>query len=274
MPAKNIQPSVFLLLFVMLPATETQGFAQAYYPPSYAHPAYQNYGSGFGGGVNRSSFNGGFSGLAGQAQMPAQPPYRQSAPHPANKASVSDLEQKLNAADTSAAWAQTPVSGAPAAQTARQYRLPLPPTAVSARQAGSRQGMFPGISRQQMLRVFLEGGSPNPDGAGTAAGAPSTNSSANASNAYSNYQRATSENTRARNYANTARYDQSQWNRKDAASQAEYAASNAEYAAQRAESAAYSGDSQARSYANLAREAANSARYFANQARYNADTIR
>lgn len=141
------------------------------------------------------------------------------------------------------------------------------------------QRIFPNLSKQDMLRVFLEGGTPDMPGSGGYQGSASSGqSSANASQArstaYSNYQTAANEETKSRNCANTAHYDKDKWNRKNAADRAYYAANNANYAAERAEAAANSsGDSQARGYANSARACANRARYNANQARYNADTI-
>lgn len=160
----------------------------------------------------------------------------------------------------------------------RSYPVSTPTQAMSQRSYNSGSGMFPGVSRQEMLRVFIEGGMPDSSANQGYRGfnpAPSASgkASSNNTNVYYDYQTAENESTKSRNYSNTARYDKDKWNRKNAASQAEYAANNAEYAAQRAESASYNGDAQAKSYANLARQAANRARYNANQARYNANTI-
>lgn len=152
------------------------------------------------------------------------------------------------------------------------------PVAVQAQQmmgqsAPTSGGMVPTSPRQEMMRTFFEGGSPQLSGSGYSS-AQSPDTSAAASTAYSNYQRAENEATKARNAAQRTRsYDKDQWHRKNSASQAEYAANNAYYAAQRAESAAYSGDSRARGYASQARAAANRARADANRARYNADTM-
>jgi hypothetical protein len=253
---------ILILVPLTLALTQAAGVAQNY------GAANQNYSSGFGGRASNNTFNGGFSGLAGQAQgQAANPSQYRPAARQTGQSTMASLEQTLNAVDNPTGWSRTPVSPAPGT------RMPQAP-ANARTQARPRQGMFPGISRKDMMRVFLEGGTPQPSGSPWGAAAPQAGSSANTSTAYSNYQRAASEATRARNYANTARYDSSQWNRKDAATQAEYAANNADYAAQRAEAAAYSGDSQARGYANLARQSANQARANANQARYNADTIR
>jgi hypothetical protein len=139
-------------------------------------------------------------------------------------------------------------------------------------QGQASNGMLPPMSKQEMLRVFLEGG--EPQSGGMSAPAPSGASSEATSRAYNNYQTAQNEATKARNYSDRVRnYDTTTWSRKDDASRAEYAANNANYAAQRAESAAYNGDSQARNYAGMARDAANRARADANRARYNADTM-
>ncbi len=175
---------------------------------------------------------------------------------------MENLENTLNAVDNSKAWANTPIT---MAAPPRQQQF-APPASTN------RGGLMPNVSRQEMLRIFMEGGTPQTTGNSYAQG-PSSNSSANTQNAYNNYQTAENEASKARYAADRARYDKDKWNRKNAATQAEYAANNANYAAQRAESAAYTGDSQARSYANLARQAANRARENANRARYNADTM-
>lgn len=254
-----------------------------YYTPTYSYGAYP--ASGFGGRNTSNSFNGGFSGLGASQQpqyvQPQRPPqqyqqqqYRQP-PRPsyaapqAGTSTMAGLENVLNQVDNSN-WSNVPVSGRPQ----QQQR----PAQLAASPAGSmpnnmRGGMFPRMSRQEMMRIFMEGGTPMGMGGGGGGAAPPQSNSAATSTAYSNYQTACNEESKSRNYANTARYDGSKWNRKNAAEQAEYAANNANYAAQRAESAAYNGDSQARGYANLAREAANRARENANQARYNADTM-
>jgi hypothetical protein len=170
----------------------------------------------------------------------------------------------------SAFWANTPVGRAMAQQP--QQGMAQVRQATSG-PAPTMNGLLPHMSKQEMLRIFMEGGTPQ--SSGSYASAPSGGSSAGTSTAYTNYQTAENEATKARNAAQRVRYsDRDTWSRKNDASTAEYAANNANYAAQRAESAAYSGDSQARGYANLAREAANRARGDANQARYNADTMR
>lgn len=220
---------------------------------------YRNY-SGFGGNTSNGSFNGGFGGLSPQTQQLPQTRY-QAVPSQSNGTSMAALEQTLNAIDTRTSWERTPVSVGQSI-----------PAGAPATMGNTMGGIIPGLSRQEMLRVFLEGGTPQTSDSYGNSPQPA-NSSANTSTAYSNYQRAQNEANKARNEANTARYNKDKWYRKNAATQAEYAANNAEYAAQRAESAAYSGDSQARSYANLARQAANRARQSAKQARYNADTL-
>jgi hypothetical protein len=220
----------------------------------------QNYGFG-GQSSSGNSFNGGYSALNTKPQ-----PYYSSA-----RNNSSSLEQKLQAVENSnnVGWYQ---ASPPATQAARASVQQLSPN--------NRSPIFPSVSKKEAMRIFFEGGTPNVQGAGSygafgsaAAPAPANNSAAT-SNAYSNYQKARNEETKSRNYANTARYDSNQWNRKNAASYAEYAANNAYYAAQRAESASYSGDSQAKSYASLARDCANRARANADRARYNADTIK
>ncbi len=232
-------------------------------------------------------FNGGFSGLA-QPQYQQRPPqqyqqqqpqqYRQ-APQRAGTSTMAGLENVLNQVDNSN-WNNVPVSGnrQPQPQMQAQSMMGAAP-AMSG--AGGGGGMFPKMSRREMTRIFFEGGSPMGMGMGMGGGggggggaAPPQNNSQATSTAYSNYQTACNEETKSRNYANTARYDGSEWNRKNAAEQAYYAANNANYAAQRAESAAYNGGSDAQGYARLARAAANRARENANRARYNADTIR
>lgn len=225
------------------------------------------------------------SGIAG-SNKPAQ---RYSGTNLSNRGSsrnsqdtMNYLEETLNAVDSPQNWSQTAVSNAgvpagrqsyesrPSTYRGRPANRGLPPYQNQVATGGG--GIFPGVSKQEMLRIFLEGGSPQTSPVPMSQ-AQSGRNSANTSNAYSNYQQAQNEANKARYQADRARYEKDKWNRKNAASQAEYAANNAEYAAQRAESAAYSGDSQARSYANLARQAANRARASANQARYNANTI-
>lgn len=235
----------------------------------YSHGTQSAFASTGAGG-----FDNGFSGLSPQSRQTSR--NNRTAAMAQGRSTMSSLEQTLDAVDKPSSWAVTPMSGSPPGLTqsrgGRRNSLQPPRTAGPGAGASAMSAMFPSVSRQEMMRVFLEGGSPQ-TGSSSFAGAPQSNGSA-VSTAYSNYQIASSEETKSRNYANTARCNSSQWNRKDAASQAEYAANNANYAAQRAESAAYSGDPKAQSYANLARQCANRARANANRARYNADTIR
>ena len=255
----------------VLQSSQVPVFAQYLVPSSQGAYGYQPYASSY--PSNNVSFNGGFSGLNRQAQPMPQSQVPRARRPSANTSTMASLEQKLNAVDTSSNWSRVPVSGTPQPQASAQRR---PPMQASGAAPGPVQGMFPGVSRQEMLRVFLEGGTPQPTGrSGMTAkrGGPAAGSSANTSTAYSNYQTARNEASKARNEANTARYNKDKWVRKNAASRAEYAANNANYAAERAEAAAYSGDSQARSYSGLARQSANEARANANRARYNADTI-
>lgn len=240
------------------------------YTPTYTYGTYPP--SGFGSRAPNKSFNGGFSGLGASPQYQQQ---RTSYAAPQTGTStMAGLEEVLNQVDNSN-WNNVPVSGRtgqPGTAAAASMSSTVPKAYAGPSALNNAGGMFPKISRQEMVRIFFDGGSAMGVGGGGAAPL-SANSTAATSTAYSNYQTACNEETKSRNYANTARYDGSKWNRKNAAEQAEYAANNANYAAQRAESAAYNGDSQARGYANLAREAANRARENANQARYNADTI-
>lgn len=202
---------------------------------SYCNTGYRHSNAGIGGYPSNNSFNTGFSGLSRTTSGRVYSTSRSTAAAQQMARQMSNL------------WSQNPA-------------------------VQELHGMMPQVSKQEMMRVFVEGGTPNMPG--SSAPAPSGNSSAATSTAYSNYQTAENESTKARNYAQRVRgYDRDTWSRKDDASRAEYAANNANYAAQRAESAAYNGDSQARGYANLARQAANRARADANQARYNADTM-
>ncbi len=255
--------------------------------PVYAQ--YQNYGyqantGGFGTAGN-TSFSGGFSNFA-QAQSVPQQRRPSAAPHQNyQNTTMNDLESRLDSVDNQNAWANTPVSGV---QNVPQQQMSYPqqhmsrpsnvgrtlPVPRPGSAANAAAGMFPGVSRQEMLRVFIEGGMPdNSANQGYRGYNPAPQNSSNSQGAYYDYQTAENEATKSRNYANTARYDKNKWNRKNAASQAEYAANNADYAARRAESKSYNGDAKAKNYASLARQAANRARYNANQARYNANTI-
>lgn len=246
------QKSLFWLVLSIAISSSDDCSAQNYNSPSFGFRTY----SGFGTNQASNNFNAGFSGLNPTPQrMPQRSTYQPAASNSAPNTMLS-LEQKLNTIDNNTGWSRTPVSIAP------------PRNSLNASSA-----MFPRMTKQEALRIFLEGGTPQTQGGGAGSYGSSSLSGANASTAYSNYQTAVNEEAKARNWANTARYDSNKWNRKNAATQAEYAANNANYAAQRAESAAYSGDGQARSYANLARQAANRARDNANRARYNADTI-
>ncbi len=181
------------------------------------------------------------------------------------------------AQDVKSIWSALPVGRA--LNRPQQVMAPVsqsqPRQSAMAGPAPNMNGLLPPMSKPDMLRIFLEGGTPQSD-QNYQSGSPvsQTASSAATGTAYNNYKTAENEATKARNAAQRVRYyDKDRWSRKNDASQAEYAANNANYAAQRAQSAAYNGDSQARGYANLARQAANRARQDANQARYNADTM-
>lgn len=230
---------------------------------AYPYPVSNN--GGFGGrSTNQSS---GFYSTAAPTNKYSAPqqnyrqPQMQQAP-----STMQNLEQALDAVDNSNAWSRTPVS-APQAQKQ-----------VPSNMGGqSNAGMMPRVTKRDIARVMMEGGSlfdgpASPPSSGYNAPAPTSNSQAT-STAYQGYQRAQNMATRAHNAANRARYNQDKWVRKKAADEAYYDANDADASANRAYYASQSGDSQARGYANLARQAANRARADANRARYNADTI-
>ena len=244
-------------------------FAQGYGTP------WQDYNSGFTGGTAGETVNSGFGNTRTRA-MPGQAAPRPRPGGETGNSTMASLEQTLDAADNRASWEQTPISGVPnkpAANTRPLYsqnRAQRPGWNPGAG-ANAMSGLFPKMSRQELLRIFMEGGSPQMGGGSGGGAPPPKNNTANTSTAYSNYQTAENESAKAQDEANKA-YNGDKWNAKEAASAAEYAANNANYAAQRAESAAYNGDSEAKGYANLARMAADRARGSADQARYNADT--
>lgn len=223
---------------------------------SYCSTSPRYYNAGIGGRPTNNSFDSGLSGLSQSSSRRVQSTQRST-----------QAAENL-ARGVSSIWSSTPVGRAlnqpqQGMVQAQQWASQPAPT---------MNGLLPPMSKQEMLRIFLEGGTPQ--AAGSSAPAPGGATSNATRTAYSNYQTAENESRKAYNAAQRVRYsDRDTWSRKNDASQAEYAANNANYAAQRAESAAYSGDSQARSYANLARQAANRARGNANQARYNADTM-
>lgn len=263
-------------MFLILVAQSKPAAAQHTY-------GYQASTGGFGAGGN-SSFSGGYSNFAQPQSVPSQRARGVQQHQSYQNTTMNDLERRLDSADNQNAWAHTPVSGVqnvPMQQVTYPQRTSRPsyvgkplPSPRPGALANAASGMFPGVSRQEMLRVFIEGGLPdNTANQGYRGYNPSAQNSSNSQGVYYDYQTAENEATKSRNYANTARYDKDKWNRKNAASQAEYAANNADYAARRAESKSYNGDAQAKNYANLARQAANRARYNANQARYNANTI-
>jgi hypothetical protein len=208
------------------------------------------------------------------------------------KNTMQSLEEALDKADNSASWSKVPVSRSAPVRGATPTLIngvnssyPYTPArqyaAIPGAGAGPGNplaGMFPKMTRQDLMRMFLEGGTPQMGGGfggaspgGSAGGPSSADLAGKSSTAYSNYQRAENEDAKARDYAERARYADSRYSAQEYASSAEYAANNAEYAADRAESAAYSGDSQAKGYASSARNAANRARENANRARYNAE---
>jgi hypothetical protein len=244
---------------------------------SYSNVAQRSYNSGIAGRTTNNSFNTGFSGLSQASNnMQYSQPTRPYSTHYSAAAASSLVHQ------VTSIWGRT-TAGMMMSQPQQQGMTPYQQSPVQPQQgmaqvqqayaqpAPTMNGLLPPISRQQMLRVFLEGGTPQSAGGGFAP-VPNGGSYAATRTAYCNYQTAENEARKARNAASRARYDKDRWNRNNDASQAEYAANNANYAAQRAESAAYTADSQAGEYANLARQAANRARQDANQARYNANT--
>ncbi len=251
---------------------------------SYCNTGQGNYNAPMGGTQTYNSFNSGFSSFS-------QPSHR------TYSTSNSTAAAQRLARNVNAMWSKASPAIMAMAQQQAMYQqqeqgmcqgqqggyqmqqggyqnqggYPVQQQAVNPVQQG---GLMPSITKREMLRIFLEGGSPQPTGGGYASG-PSAASSAATHTAYTNYQTAVNEERKARYAAERARNrNTDQWHRKDDANTAYYAANNANYAAQRAESAAYNGDSQARNYAGLARACANRARGNANQARYNADTMR
>ncbi len=227
----------------------------ATYPPNDARQS--SYNAGIGGYASNNSFNSGLSSFSSTANSRGYSTQRST-----------QAAQNL-ARSVSRAWTNTGI--ARAASNPQQGMAQA--QQWSSQPAPTMNGLLPQMSKHQMLRVFLEGGTPQ--AMENRAPTPNAGNSNATSVAYSNYQTAENESRKAYNSAQRVRYsDKDTWSRKNDASHAEYAANNADYAAQRAESAAYNGDSQARGYANLARQAANRARSNANQARYNADTMR
>ena len=233
---------------------------------SYANSGGGNYNAPMGGTRTNNSFNSGFSSFS-------QPSYSNY-----NTQRSTQAAQKL-ARNVSAMWSKAMPAIEAVAQQQQMYQGQqggYQSQGGYPNQGGyqNQGGMLPSMGKREMLRVFLEGGSPQPTGGGYAQ-APSGASSAANRTAYTNYQTAVDEERKARYAEERSRNSNtSQWNRKDDANTAYYAANNANYAAQRAESAANNGDSQARNYAGLARGCANRARANANRARYNADTMK
>lgn len=272
MKASGIVAIVAMLLLSEHPCAVAQymGGYQTPYQPRYPAPYQANSpGTSFGG-----TYNNAYSGFnsIGQNRQPAYTRSPQMQPNQTGS-TMQNLEQQLNAIDTSNAWARTPV--APAPPRSQQQINPgyaggtaygVPPNAPVA-------GMLPGITRRDIARVFFEGGSLFDGGAGPAAPAPSGSAEAT-STAYSSYQRAENMATRARNAEWRTTGNNDKWYKKKAADEAYYDANDADAAANRAYYAAQSGDSQAQGYSRLARQAADRARADANRARYNADTAR
>lgn len=252
-------PNLLLVVICMINATANSQPCAAQVPGypnsgfrSYCNGGYRNTNTGFGTPAPQNSFNSGLSGLS-----------RTSTGYGYSTQRSSMAAQQL-ARQIGNIWSRTPVG--------RSMMAPEQGTGSVQQSSQGMGGMFPRMTKQEVMRIFFEGGTPQSMGGG--APGPSAGSSQATSTAYSNYQTAENESSKAYNYAQRVRYsDTDTWSRKDDASNAEYAAQNANYAAERAESAAYNGDSEARGYANLARQAANRARSNADQARYNADTM-
>lgn len=262
---------VILIPIIDLVAMAMPASAQ-YYSNSkyYSGNGYHQNGGSYGGiGGNQNNHISGFHSLASTSAATAN--NRMSAatfhhPSQASQTSMKSFEHALDEIDTPQAWSRTPVAK-PA--TRSTYHTPSP---VYSKPVPSG-GMLPGVTRRDITRVMMEGGSLFDSGGG---GMTYDTSQAQASRAagttYSHYQRAENAATRAHSAANRARYDREKWSKKDAADEAYYAANDADAAADAAEASAASGDSQARGYANQARGAANRARADANRARYNANT--
>jgi len=250
---------------------------------------WQDYNPGFTGQRPQESFNGGFDNthkpVVRRTQLPQPRPSNPVRRMP-EKNTMESLEEALDRADNSASWSKVPITrpapvrgatptlinGVNSSYPYTQARQIAAMPGAGTVPANPLAGMFSKMTRQDLMRMFLEGGTPQVGG-GFGGGAPSSSAdlAGKSSTAYSNYQRAVNEDSKARDYAERARYASSRYSAQEYASSAEYAANNAEYAADRAESAAYSGDSQAKGYASSARDAANRARENANRARYNAD---
>lgn len=220
-----------------------------------------------------------------------------------------NLNRMLDAVDSSAGWARTPVSDEqapvarppianpqalnPASQQfmhhnngpisnpgriVQQGSYPTPMwtenQAAQMQQIQRQQAAIPNVSRQ-IMKSFFNGNFAGAMGGGPAPrSTPPPQKSYGSSTAYSDWQRAENEAIRARNYGRTARYDKDKWARKNAADRANYAADAARAASDRVYSASLNGDPQAKQYASQARAASDRARADANRARYNADTIR
>jgi len=218
-----------------------------------------------------------------------------SVPGMAGSAQQPSLNKMLDAVDRPSGWASTPVSDAQTVRpaigndradaAAREFmhhhdapsirQNQVVPTyqggsAAQLEQIQRQQANRPFVSRQ-IMKTLLESSVSGPASAATQ---PVQPKSFSGSTAYSDWQRSENEAIRARNYASKARYDQNQWNRKDAASRANSAANSARYASDRVYQASLQGDPTAKQYASKARAAADRARADANRARYNADTIR
>lgn len=255
--------ATYIVLLLLL-AINMPGYAQYYSGTNYQNPS--NY-AGFGG---RTSYD--VSGLHAIAQPKGNSAHHAMASHPSYQSSTSmnTLEQALNTIDTREGWSSTPVS-MPATPQSR----PMNYGASNRTQSQSMSqsvGILPRVTRRDLTRVFIEGGSVFDSAAAPVSGGFGAGADRARGTAYSCYQRAENLASKAHSLLSRARYDEERWSKKNAADQAYYAANDARIAADEAYSAAASGDSQARNYANLARDAANRARADADRAKYFANT--
>lgn len=219
----------------------------------------QNFGTqnyGIAGRTANNSFNSGLSSVSRTTKRYTRPLPN----HSRSTQAMLQLSGTLKRA--SQAWSHVNVNMAPLNQALAQ-----PATGIS--------GILPPMSRKEMMRIFIDGGTPQLNnrtaGFGSAPpGPPSTGS--DASYVYSNFRTAEKEANLASDACDRARYKDESSDKAYEASEAEYCASNAEYAAQCAESTAFAlGDPQSQDYAYRARSAANRARGSAKSARYYAD---
>lgn len=272
-------------MFVSLGEILISAPCNAQYYGGYPQQNVNNQYTGFGGTPNYNT-RGAYS--PAQYYNPQSVPVQTGPPGMAMQSNqqpstMQNLERALNQVDTSGAWSHIPVSGpvnrtalaAPGYSAVQQLGYAAAQAGYAAPQP--QVGMMPHVTRRDIARVFMEGGSLF-GGGGGGGGASSwgglTSAASNGqsnSTAYNSYQKAEDMAIRARNAANRT-LSGDKWSKGKSADEAYYDANDAEAAADRAYNAAQSGDSQARNYASRARDAADRARADANRARYNADT--